>query len=106
MSHSPPSRRRSSSTIVTERWQIPSQMPFAYADSLGRGAARDDRPGDVKPTDSMTWQFYGGSVEKGTRTREGSLFAFAMEPRKINTMMDELDSLPAEMAILLFQSEL
>ncbi len=30
--------------IVTERWQIPSQMPFAYADSLATGprGTRDD----------------------------------------------------------------
>jgi putative ABC transport system permease protein len=82
--------------IVTEKWQIPSQMPFAYADALRRGAAK--RPGDVRPTDSMTWQFYGGTTEAGVRTRESIVFAFAMEPQKINTMMDELDSLPPKPA--------
>lgn len=79
--------------IITERWQVPSQMPFAYADALARGAAR--RPSDVRPTDYMTWQFYGGTTEQGVRTRESILFAFAMEAEKINTMMDELDTLPA-----------
>jgi putative ABC transport system permease protein len=82
--------------IVTERWQIPSQMPFAYADPLSQGAARSDS--DVRPTDSMTWQFFGGSTDQGERTRENSVFAFAMDPRKLNTMMDELDSLPAPQA--------
>jgi putative ABC transport system permease protein len=82
--------------IVTERWQIPSQMPFAYADALSRGAAT--KPGDIEPDDSMTWQFFGGTTEKGKRTRENSLFAFAMDPAKINTMMDDLDSLPADQA--------
>lgn len=78
--------------IVTERWQIPSQMPFAYAASLEEGAARG--PGDVRPLDSMTWQFYGGSLDPKNQTFENNLFALAMEPAKLTTMMDELDSLP------------
>ena len=80
--------------IVTERWQIPSQMPFAYANSLTRGAAR--HPDDAVPTDSMTWQFYGGSLDPTTRTFENIVFFFALEPVKLSTMMDELDELPAE----------
>ena len=80
--------------IVTERWQIPSQMPFAYARSLSQGAART--PTDVRPADSMTWQFYGGSLDPKNRTRENTLFALALEPCKLRTMMDELDSLPPE----------
>src|SRR3712207_5265288 len=31
--------------IVTERWQIPSQMPYSYATSVADGAAR--KKGDV-----------------------------------------------------------
>src|SRR3569623_1714181 len=64
--------------IVSEKWQIPSQMPYAYAPSLTQGAARN--PGDLKPTDSMTWTFYGGTLDITNRTREHSLFAFALEP--------------------------
>src|SRR5260370_7190036 len=45
--------------IVTERWQIPSRMPYAYAATLLDAAARE--PGDLHPKDSCTWQFYGGS---------------------------------------------
>ena len=80
--------------VITERWQIPSQMPFAYATSLSEGAARN--PGDVKPLDSMTWQFFGGALSRETRSREDMVFAFAMEPRKLATMMDDLDNLSPE----------
>ncbi len=82
--------------IVTERWRLPSQMPFAYAASLSEGAA--SKPGDIKPEDSMTWQFYGGTLDPEKRTRENSMFAIATEPRKLRTMMDELDTLPPEEA--------
>lgn len=78
--------------IVTERWQLPSQMPFAYAQSLSEGAARNQ--GDLKPDDSMTWQFYGGTLDPAKRTRDSIIFFFALEPKKLLTMMDELDSLP------------
>ncbi len=78
--------------IVTEKWSIPSQMPFAYATTLENGAAREDT--DVKPMDSMTWQFFIGSTEKGKGfSLKTFVFAFCMEPRKLLTMMDELDSL-------------
>ena len=46
----------------------------------------------------MTWQFYGGTLDPEKRTRENSLFAIATEPRKLRTMMDELDTLPPEAA--------
>ena len=82
--------------IITERWQVPSQMPFTYAATLGEGAARN--PGDIKPQDAMTWQFFAGALDPGTRTREDLVFAFAMEPKKLATMMDDLDNLPADRA--------
>src|SRR6476659_8002027 len=74
--------------IVTERWRIPSQMPFSYAEEMRYGAAR--QAGDIQPQDSMSWTFYGGSIDKEKRTRENSLFAFCLEPAKLLTMMDEL----------------
>jgi putative ABC transport system permease protein len=77
--------------IVTERWRIPSQMPYAYAEELRYGAARE--AGDIQPQDYMSWTFYGGSIDKEKRTRENSLFAFCLEPEKLITMMDELDEL-------------
>ena len=81
--------------IATERWQVPSQMPFAYAKSLGEGAARS--PTDVQPSDSMTWQFFGGALAPGVRARDELVFAFAMEPKKLLTMMDDLDNLPPDL---------
>jgi len=33
--------------MVTEKWSIPSRLPYAYAEPLSRGAARN--PGDVQP---------------------------------------------------------
>ena len=77
--------------IVTEKWSIPSQLPFSYASTLENGAAREES--DVKPIDSMTWQFFIGSVDKTNIGFSTFIFAFCMEPKKLLTMMDELDSL-------------
>jgi putative ABC transport system permease protein len=90
--------------IVTERWQIPSQMPFSYADSLSDGAARNSS--DVHPLDAMTWQFYGGTVDPAKKTIENMLFAFAMAPDKVGSMLDdlELNSLPPAKADSLRES--
>lgn len=80
--------------IVSERWRLPSQMPYAYASTLIEGGARE--PDDVHPLDSMTWTFYGGSIEQDAAKRniDNFLFAFAMQPEKLLTMMDDLDNLP------------
>jgi len=80
--------------IVTERWQIPSQMPFAYAQPLSEGAA--SKPGDIRPDDSMTWQFLGFTLEQEKPTRENMLFFFCMEPHKVMTMMDGIDQFSAD----------
>ncbi len=85
--------------IVTERWQIPSQMPFSYAAELAEGAAR--KPGDVKPQDSMTWQFYGGTLDPGKLTRENIVFFFAMDPKKFLTMMDGIDEFTPDQIVQL-----
>jgi putative ABC transport system permease protein len=84
--------------IVTERWQIPSQMPWSYAAGLAEGAPH--RPGDlrVEPQDAMTWSFYGGSTDPDPKNRSINtiLFAFALEPRDLTEMMDGLDELQGE----------
>lgn len=79
--------------IVTEKYQLPSQMPYSYAARLGREA--QSLPGSLRPTDAdlMTWQFYGGTLDLAKRTRENLLFFFAMEPSKLTTMMDDLENL-------------
>jgi putative ABC transport system permease protein len=83
--------------MVTERWSIPSRLPFSYADGIGRGAAR--HPGDVVPQDWMTWQFYGGTLDPAKVTRESIVFAIACDPKKILTMMEGLDSLPPDQEV-------
>lgn len=82
--------------IVSERWQFPSQMPFAYADTLVEGAAREAT--DVRPLDNMTWQFIGATLDPKNAAHSERVFAFAMDPNKLRTMMDDLDHLPADQA--------
>jgi putative ABC transport system permease protein len=79
--------------IITERWQIPSQMPMAYALDLSEGAPSKKEDIHVAPEDSMTWQFYGGTLDPTKMTRENLVFFFGMEPSKLTTMMDDLDTL-------------
>jgi putative ABC transport system permease protein len=87
--------------VITERWQIPSQMPFAYADGLSRGGARQEGDLTIPPPDSMTWQFFIGNIDPTKKDFNNFVFMFAMEPSKIGTMMDELDTLPAEKKAIL-----
>jgi putative ABC transport system permease protein len=77
--------------IVTERWQIPSQMPFSYATSLSEGAARHE--GDLQPLDSMSWAFYGGTLDPNKMTPDNFVFGIATAPDSIMSMMDELDEM-------------
>ncbi len=80
--------------IVTDRWQVPSQLPWEYAGILADGAAR--KPDDVRPIESMTWQFYLSTIDKEKKTRENMVVFFCMEPNKLLTMMDGLDELTGE----------
>jgi len=80
--------------VVSERWQFPSQMPPAYESKLIDGGARTEK--DVRPTDYMTWSFYGGTLDPKNKGIENMVFAFALEPDKLATMMDELDTLPPD----------
>ena len=52
--------------IVTEKWRLPSQMPYAYAAALKEGAATE--PEHITPSDNMTWTFYGGSLDPKNRS--------------------------------------
>jgi putative ABC transport system permease protein len=87
-------RAKDLKAIVTERWQVPSQMPFAYAAGLEEGAY--ERPGDLRPEDSMTWQFYGGTLDPTSKSWENFMFFFALDPRKLRSMMDDLENLDQE----------
>lgn len=77
--------------IVTERWQIPSQMPFTYAATLAEGAARNE--GDLRPSDSMSWAFYGGTLDPTKMTADNFIFGIATRPDAVMTMMDDLDEM-------------
>jgi putative ABC transport system permease protein len=85
-------KSRDFKAIVTERWQVPSQMPLSYEAALARGGARKD--GDVKPDDSMTWQFFGGTIDPTNRTRENIVFFFGMDPDKMLKVERDKDGAP------------
>ncbi len=80
--------------IVTERWQLPSQIPIKHADYLDPRSPSflPELSGKYGPKDFMTWSFYGGSVDPTKRTAQNILFFFAMDPDHIKTMMDDLDT--------------
>ncbi len=84
--------------IVTEKWQVPSIMPYSYAKGLSEGAADPGDASAAHPTDAMTWGFFLGSTESNPAKRsfENLFFAFIMEPEKSRTMMDELDEMDDE----------
>ena len=82
--------------IVTEKWQVPSMMPFSYAKALTEGAAEPEDTTAARPSDYMTWGFFVGSTESNPAKRgfENMFFSFVMEPEKARTMMDEVDEMP------------
>lgn len=93
-------KSRNLKAIVTERWQIPSQMPMSYAGILERGAPRGEGDISIEPKDSMLWSFYGGSIDSDPkqRTFKNAVFAFCLKPRSLYEMMDGLDDLPPAQA--------
>jgi putative ABC transport system permease protein len=93
-------KQKNLKAIVTEKWQIPSMMPYSYAPKLSEGAADADDPNAIRPEDSMSWGFFVGSTEENPAKRsfENMMFAFIMEPEKARTMLDEVDALSDEEA--------
>ena len=91
-------KARDIKVIITEKHQLPSQMPFSYAGRI-RGAAlalpEGMRPGEA---DLITWQFYGGSTVQDAklRTRDNIVFFFCMDPNKFLPMMDGVDELTSD----------
>jgi putative ABC transport system permease protein len=85
--------------IITERWQIPSQMPMTHASYLNPGPkgnlmpelrGPDGKPRYYGPDDFMIWSFYGGTMDPNKKTLENMIFFFAMDPDSIIPMMDDL----------------
>jgi putative ABC transport system permease protein len=82
--------------IVTEKWQIPSQMPASHADFLDPdNKSKCILPKELHITgdDFMTWSFYGGFVDPKNRSWDTLVFMFVMDPLKICPMMEELGDL-------------
>jgi putative ABC transport system permease protein len=88
--------------IITERWQIPSQMPMThghYLDPSPKGnllpelRGSDGKPLYYGPDDFMIWSFYGGTMDPNKKTLENMIFFFAMDPDSIVAMMDDLGDL-------------
>lgn len=92
--------------IVTEKWQMPSMMPYSYAAGLAAGAANPNDPSAVKPQDSMTWGFFVGSTESNPAKMsfENLFFSFIMEPEKARTMLNNIDELSDEQALPLTEA--
>lgn len=90
--------------LVTEKYENPSQMPYAYAEAISEGAPSKKGDYRVDPNkDAMAWSFYVGTLEPGKQSRESILFFFAMDPRKVlakdehgkwTSMMDDIDEVP------------
>ncbi|HEX5270007.1 MAG TPA: ABC transporter permease [Gemmataceae bacterium] len=87
--------------IVNDRYDMQGQMPLSYAGPLSEGAAR--KPDDKRPVDSMSWQYYLGTLDVEKRTRENLLVLVATDVRHLPTkvgkdvthkgMIDDLDPL-------------
>jgi len=81
--------------IISDKHQFPSKMRRGLEREIFEIAM--NLPPDMRPkngpSDMMTWSFVGGSLDPNNRTLKNTLFFFAMEPRKLLTMMDGIDEL-------------
>src|SRR5262249_14983778 len=85
-------RAKDVKVIVTEKFQIPSQMPPSYEASLASEATHLSYRLAADPKkDLMSWTFVGASTDPNTRTLETILFFFALDPKSIPTMMDGME---------------
>src|SRR4029078_8428588 len=78
--------------IVSERRQLPSQIPVTHAALLHPDSPRhiSDLRAKYTPRDFMTWSFYGGTTHPTIRNMDTIVFFFSMNPDHIKTMMEEL----------------
>lgn len=91
--------------IISDKYQMPSQMPRSYAPALCEGAPNGPDDYHVKPEDSMTWGFYIGTNDQKKISFDSVIFFFTMEPErlasfdkngKFTSMMDDIDQLSEE----------
>src|SRR5262249_31730607 len=79
-------RSRNVKAIVTEKFQVPSQMPPRYANELSREASSLPTGMAASPdADMMSWAFIGAAVDLSKRSRETDLFFFALDPKTLGT---------------------
>ncbi|MBX7104375.1 MAG: ABC transporter permease [Gemmataceae bacterium] len=80
--------------LVTDKFQIPSQMPPSYIGELTREAANLPAGMRADPAkDVMTWSFVGTSLDPdpSKRSQENMIIFFSMDPRGLLNMMDDLE---------------
>src|SRR5262249_12397199 len=93
--------------IVTDRFQVPSQMPWTYAEYLDPESPKCIlKKEDVLPSGFMYWSFYGGTLDPTAIVADNLVFFFAMEARHIRPMMEGLDNLDPELVRKLEKSPL
>jgi putative ABC transport system permease protein len=76
--------------IVTDRYDMQGLMPLSYAGPLSQGAAR--KAGDKTPVDSMSWQFYLGTLDEAKWTRDSLVVLVALDARHLPTKESKLDT--------------
>jgi putative ABC transport system permease protein len=85
-------RSKDVKAIVTEKFQIPSQMPPSYESGLAAEAVSLPEGMRADPQkDLMSWTFVGSATDPEKRTLETIVFFFALKPDALLTMMDDLD---------------
>jgi putative ABC transport system permease protein len=80
--------------IVSERWQAVSKLPWSYVRPLSDGAAVS--ASDIRPQDSMTWQFYLGTTDPKKQDRDSMAIFIALDPDKAYLMDKVLDDVPQQ----------
>jgi putative ABC transport system permease protein len=84
--------------IITEKYQIPSQMKPSHLGTVKTLIAElpaDQRPDNIEDN-IMTWAFIIGTLDPNKKTPQNMLFFFATEPEKLTKMMPGLEDLSGE----------
>jgi hypothetical protein len=74
--------------IVSDRYDMQGLMPLSYTGPLSQGAAR--KPGDKVPVNSMSWQFYIGTLDQVNRTRDNLVPLIATDVLHLPTKVDKV----------------
>lgn len=80
--------------IVSEKRQLPSQLPITHADLLDPDSPSQisELRGKYTSRDFMTWSFFGGTTHPTIRNMDTIVFFFSMNPDHIKTMMEEMEN--------------